>query len=233
MLLLAEPLPSAVPLPASAHSFFLRAFQRATKKPCVATLKPVYSMLNGACRGLLAHLPSETRHGFEKELSTILSSESAKQDAFLLLWCFGIVILAESSKEAGRTRSATASFSSSPDQIDNGPETRWKTSAGRKLFGSAESMLKTINVTSLSVIWACRGETGASDGDALEAIRIATRILQFMKTEVRRNWSTASPLGRSIPAKLMSKLLRQDIHPGVQFQVCRGSQGICIADWNF
>jgi hypothetical protein len=79
-------------------------------------------------------------------------------------------------------------------------------------------MLKTINLTSLSVIWACRGETGVPDGDALEAIRIATRTLQFVNSEVRQNWSTASPLGRSVPAKLMSKLLRKDIHTGVQLQ---------------
>jgi hypothetical protein len=81
-------------------------------------------------------------------------------------------------------------------------------------------MLKTINLTSLSVIWACRGDPSVTEEDAVEGIRIAIRTLQYIHVDVRRNWSKNSPLGKSVPAKLIGKLLRKGIHPGIQLQVC-------------
>jgi len=174
-------------------------------------------MLNGACNSLLAYLPSSTRQELEKELLGILSSYSAKNDSLLLLWCFGIVLLSECPDEVKKTAGRVLGYLQDSEDVTF--EKKWSTSAGRKLFGSSECMLKTINFTSLSVIWACKGETFVSDSDAMEAIRIATRTLNCIPLSVRRSWWSSSHLGKSVPAKLLSKLLQKEMHPGVQFQV--------------
>ncbi|KAF2205123.1 hypothetical protein GQ43DRAFT_67769 [Delitschia confertaspora ATCC 74209] len=223
VLLLSDPLPDALPLPASAHAFFLRAFEHSTRSPCVGTLKPVYRMLNGACQGLLAHQPSETRDKFEKELLSLFSSDPTKQDSVLWLWCFGLVILAEYPEESGRMQSTSSILPpQTAVQRNDGSEKKWRTSAGRKLFGSAGSMLKTINLISLNVILACKANPGISDNEAMEGIRIAMKTLQAINVDVRQHWLDRSPLGKSVPAKLMGKLIGRDIHPGVQLH------GICF-----
>ncbi|KAJ8111954.1 hypothetical protein OPT61_g5568 [Boeremia exigua] len=212
--LLSRPLPESVPLPASAQSFFLRVFQRATQSPDVSTLQPVYSMLNGACRKLLGLLPSDVRQQFDRELCHILSSNGTGQNSMLLLWCFGIVILAEHPEElsdtdyVGPTRSKTST----------GLERQWKTASGRKLFGTTNGIYKTLNLTYLSVIWATKGDVGVSDTEAIEGIRIAVRTLRFVDVEARAGWPSSSALAKNIFPKLPAKILREDIHPTVQLE---------------
>lgn len=214
MQLLSRPLPEPILLPASAQSFFLRVFERATQNPDVSTLQPVYSMLNGACRKLLKLLPSELRQQFDRELCHILSSNGTGQNSMLLLWCFGIVILAEHPEEFG-----DSGFSGAyqPDSTAS-HEKQWKTASGRKLFGSPNGLYKTINLTYLSVIWATKGDVGVSDAEAIEGIRIAIRTLSFVDTETRVGWPNSSALAKSIFPKLPSKVLREDIHPTVQLE---------------
>lgn len=201
-------------LPASAQSFFLRVFERATQSPDVSVLQPVYSMLNGACRKLLGILPAEVRQQFDRELCHILSSNGTGQNSMLLLWCFGIVILAEHPEE----------FSESQDIGLQRPtptaatEKHWKTASGRKLFGSPSGLYKTINLTYLSVIWAIKGDVGVSDAEAIEGIRIAVRTLRFVDREARENWPNSSPLSKNIFPKLPTKILRADINVAVQLE---------------
>ncbi|KAF2477292.1 uncharacterized protein BDR25DRAFT_45253, partial [Lindgomyces ingoldianus] len=216
VLLLSKPLPEAVPLPAGAQSFFLRVFERAIKTPEVRTLKPIYCMLNGACRDLLTLLPSEARHTFDKELCQILSSNSTGPNSMLLLWCFGIIILAERPQEVANLSS---SFTSSEIHTPNVAPTReWSTISGRKLFGSASGLHKTINLTYLSVIWATKGGVGVSDVEAVECIKIAIRTMQFIPKDVRQGWPSSSALAKNSFPKLATKILRKGIHPSVQIE---------------
>ncbi|KAF1995767.1 hypothetical protein P154DRAFT_580477 [Amniculicola lignicola CBS 123094] len=216
VLLLSRPLPKSVPLPASAQTFFLQAFEWATKAPDITTLRPIYHMLNGACRELLSLLSSEDRQIFDQKLCHILSSNSTTQNPMLPLWCFGIVILLERPHEVGMIRSLGSSSYKESDQVIS--DNTWKTSSGRKLFGSASGLQKTINVTVLNVIWASKGGVGVSDLDALEVIRIAIRTMHFVDPKLRQAWSTGSTLAKGTFHKLPGKILRADISARVQLE---------------
>ena len=212
--LLSRPLPECIPLPASAQSFFLRVFERASQNPDVSTLQPVYSMLNGACRKLLSLLPAEVRQQFDRELCHILSSNGTGQNSMLLLWCFGIVILAEHPEEFSESQN----FGFDQSTSTAGLEKQWKTASGRKLFGSPNGMHKTINLTYLSVIWATKGDVGVSDAEAIEGIRIAVRTLRFVDAEARAGWPNSSALAKNIFPKLPAKILREGNNPAVQLE---------------
>ena len=212
--LLSRPLPEFVMLPVSAQSFFLRVFERATQSPNVTTLQPVYSMLKGACRKLLALLPSGVRQQFDRELCQILSSNGTGQNSMLLLWCFGIVILAEHPEEFDGAHTIAPDHSNSPAHL----EKQWTTASGRKLFGSLNGLYKTMNLTYLSVIWATKGDVGVSDTEAVQGIQIAVRTLRFIDTEARAGWPSSSGLARNIFPKLPAKILREGICPMVQFE---------------
>ncbi|KAF2790112.1 hypothetical protein K505DRAFT_327781 [Melanomma pulvis-pyrius CBS 109.77] len=216
VLLLSHPLPDAVPLPASAQPFFLRVFDRAIHAPDVSTLEPIYRMLNGACRELLRLLPSEARRRFDKALCHILSSNSAGQNSMLLLWCIGVVVLAERPHYVEGIRSFLSS--SETTKTPNGsPERPWKTASGRKLFGSASDVNKTINLTYLSVMWASKGDV-VPDSEAIEGIRIATRTLAHVDQEMRIAWPNTNPRAKDAFLKLPTKILRKGIDIGVQFE---------------
>lgn len=210
MTLLSGPLPDSIPLPSSAQTFFLRVFEAAIRAPDVGTLKPVYCMLNGACKGFLNILSSQTRHSFDTELCRILSSNGAGRNSMLMLWCIGIVILAEHPEAIQRPRRSDTTFTSQPPL-------EWKTASGRKIFGS-ESCKKTVNLTYLNVIWAAKGDVGISDGEALEGIRIATRTLQCIDRQVYEAWPKSSSLAAGTFSKLPAKILRSSINPAVQLE---------------
>ncbi|XPS94197.1 hypothetical protein M3J09_003521 [Ascochyta lentis] len=212
--LLSKPLPEPVSLPASAQSFFLRVFERATQTPDVSTLQPVYSMLNGACRKLLDLLPADARQQFDCELCHILSSNGTGQNSMLLLWCFGIVILAEHPEDSDAFQDLEPRQPASIPSV----ERQWKTASGRKLFGSTNGLYKTINLTYLSVIWAAKGDVGVSDAEAIEGIRIAVKTLRFVDCEARERWPSSSALAKNIFPKLPTKIVRRGINPAVQLE---------------
>lgn len=216
---LSEPLPEALPLPASAQSFFIRVLDKAVKSPSVSTLGPIHSMLNGACRDLLGILPNKTRISFDEQLCRILVSNNAQQDPMLLLWCFGIALLVESPSNIGTSVGSIAeSASCASIASQEHSESNWKTPAARKLFGSAKSQMKTLTMTVLSVIWACKGEVGVSNVDAIEGIRIAIKTVEAVDIEIRRGWPTSSAFTKSMFHKVIEKALRNGIHPSVQLE---------------
>lgn len=204
MLLLSRPLPPSIPLPASAQAFFLRVFENAVRTPDVSTLRPIYFMLNGACRILLNVLPVDRQRQFDEDLSVILSSNSAGQNQTLLLWCFGIALLAEYS--GGKFDPPAPS------------DKQWKTSSYRRLFGSASKVNKTIQMTYMSVIWATKGDVGISNEDAIEGIRIAVRTLRVVDRAALEVWPKSSAIARNTVSKLADKVLRTNMTPAIQIE---------------
>jgi hypothetical protein len=197
----------------------LHLFGKAVQAPDVTTLRPIYCMLNGACRDLLSILSPDARHSFDKELCHILSSNSTGQDSMLLLWCFGIIILAEHPHHVGVGRIRSSLSSSVTTGTPNlTPERQWKTASGRKLFGSSNGIYKAINLTYLSVIWASKGEV-VPDSEAVEGIKIATRTLEYVDSEMREGWPSSSAPAKYTYPKLPVKILRKGIDLGVQFEV--------------
>lgn len=132
----------------------------------------------------------------------------------LLLWCFGIVVLAEHPEEFSELQK----FGLDQPTSTAGLEKQWKTASGRKLFGSPSGLYKTINLTYLSVIWATKGDVGVSDAEAIEGIRIAVRTLRFVDIEARAGWPTSSALAKNVFPKLPSKIFREGINPAVQLE---------------
>lgn len=189
-------------------------FERATQNPDVSTLQPVYGMLNGACRKLLGLLPADVRQQFDRELCNILSSNGTGQNSMLLLWCFGIVILAEHPEDFGDPQDLVQGQTALTSHF----EKQWNTASGRKLFGSTNGLYKTINLTYLSVIWATKGDVGVSDAEAIEGIRIALRTLRFVDRDAREGWPNSSALAKNIFPKLPVKIMRTDINPVVQLE---------------
>lgn len=214
MLLLSRPLPASIPLPASAQPFFLRVFERARQSPEVNTLKPLYSMLNGACRNLLSLLSAEKREQFDQVLSRVLSSNGAGQDYMLMLWCFGIVLLVEHSGDIDPPQSPLSSIEPPAAALGR----RWKTASGHKMFGSIEKVYKAINLTYLSVIVATKGDAGVSDVDAVEGIRIAICTLRCVDGSALKAWPKSSLLAKGTFSKLPLKIMRAGINPAVQLE---------------
>ncbi|KAF2867203.1 hypothetical protein BDV95DRAFT_503161 [Massariosphaeria phaeospora] len=216
VLLLSNPLPPTIPLPDSARPFFLRVFERAAVKPNGSSLYPIYSMLNG-CTSLLRLLKSEELDGLDHDLCQILSAKGKGENAMLLLWCFGIVLFMEHPREVCGTLAPEQTFAQQTTNADTS-ERQWKTRSGRKLFSTAEDHRKVMNMASLSVIWATKGDVGVSDTEAMEGIRIAIRTLQVIDPQVRESWPRSSaPAGQTF-SKLATRILRQGIHPTVQLQ---------------
>ncbi|KAF2997399.1 hypothetical protein E8E13_005156 [Curvularia kusanoi] len=171
-------------------------------------------MLNGACRNLLALLPSDIRQQFDRELCQILSSNGTGQNSMLLLWCFGIVVLAEHPDKFSDLEAIETDNTKSSPSLDR----PWTTASGRKLFGSLNGIYKTLNLTYLSVIWATKGDVGVSNTEAIEGIQIAVRTLRLVDIEVRASWPNSSALAKNIFPKLPAKILREGICPMVQVE---------------
>lgn len=167
-------------------------------------------MLNGACLGLIGLLPSQARQKFDDKISFMLASPGTGQSSILMLWCFGLTILAEH----------PAAFSGNWDHQTNlaVPDLEWRTKAGRKIF---EHGHKTVKLAYLNVLWATKGGVGVADEEALEAIRIASRTLQFVDKRTREGWPTSSAMASDMFARLPSKILRTGIDPGIQLEALR------------
>lgn len=191
-------MPESIPLPASAQTFFLNVFKQATLHPDISTLKPVYCLLSGACTQVLNNLPVEARQDFDRELCRILSSNGAGQNSMLLLWCFGIVLLAEHLGQEGENT-----------------ELQWRTSSGQKLFGTPKGSYKTITLTCMSVVWAIKGQVGVSDDEAVQGIRIACKALRSVESHIRSSWLHSSPLAQNTFQKLTEKIHRVELNDAI------------------
>lgn len=214
VILLSNPLPDAVPLPASAQPFFFKVFQKAVKEPIRSTFKPVYCMLNGACRELTGFLSPELRRSFDEELYRILTSKDSKHDFTLLPWCFGIVLLANYPDSTGLSQHLSQEHINSPAKVDK----QCRTSAGGLLFGDSDRKTKNLTLTCLNVIWAIKGNVGIPEEEAIETIHIAIRTLQLIEPDTRKAWPKSSHLAANTFPKFPSKILRADINPYVQLK---------------
>lgn len=171
-------------------------------------------MLSGACCQLFNQLPYDAQQQFDHQLRHILKSSDVGKDAMLLLWCFGIVLLVEY-PEGIRGSQAQRS-----DQTRRMPSAKkeWQTASGQKLFLGSASLYRTITLASLSVIWAIKGGVGVSDEEAMEGIRIASRVLGVIEQDVRENWSRSDSRAKGTFLKLVEKIERIDTNTAICFE---------------
>ena len=140
----------------------------------------------------------------------------------LLLWCFGITLLAERPDETRHLQSSRASFAlpgpTATATVAATLEKQWKTRSGRKVFGSMEKLQKTIHLTSLSVLCAMKGNDGISDEEVIEAIRVAVRTLQFADQAALEGWSKSDSRAMEPVLRLPSKISQMNMNPAVQLE---------------
>lgn len=176
-------------------------------------------MLNGACRQLLGLLPHDAQQQFDQQLKHILVSSGAGKDSMLLLWCIGIALLAENPESA--TDVQTWPSKSRELRSAEDAKKQWKTASGQKLFVGLKGLHKTMTLVCMSVIWAVKGGVGVPDDEAIEGIRIASRVLRSIDQDVRESWSKSSSLATSTFTKLLDRLERTDTSPAIRYEaVC-------------
>jgi len=171
-------------------------------------------MLSGACRQLFTQLPQDAQQQFDHQLRHILKSSDVGKDAMLLLWCFGIVLLVEYPEGSGGSQGQR--FNQTAPTLSVKKD--WQTASGQKLFLGSASLYRTITLASLSVIWAIKGGVGVSDEEAIEGIRIASRVLRVIDEDVRENWPRSDTRAKSTFLKLVEKIERLEKNTTICFE---------------
>jgi hypothetical protein len=170
-------------------------------------------MLDGACGQLFGDLSADVRHSFDDELYRIIceACPSREKESVLQLYAIGIAVLIGEPKE-------------------------WRTS--KKLFGSLRDVHRTLNLTTLNVLWVLREsseeanqEAPISKHEAAEGIGIATKVMQTVEKTTRENWPTSDPRARGSFLRLPEKLLGKNIDPVVQLEVHIHILNIC--SWKY
>ncbi|KAE8831942.1 hypothetical protein P3342_011214 [Pyrenophora teres f. teres] len=244
VLLLSRQPPDGILLPAEAQGFFLNSFQKAIQAPSVDTLRSVYCMLNGACRGLHSLLPSDVRRKFDAGLCGILKSNAPGESSMLLSWVCGIVFAMEHPE--GATSIQTPNANEQPVSTES-LEQRWKTISGQKLFGSMGHLYKTISLVCTNVMKIIYN--GATDDDAIDIIRIASRVLQFVDQDVKNSWAKQDQTTRTLFKKFAEKITGLDTSSPLVLEVLSfyavlsGSRGLplglveryeeCLSNFDF
>jgi hypothetical protein len=216
VLLLSRPLPESAVLPAHAQSFFLRVVTNATANPTVDTLKKVYLLLDGPCGHLLGILPEKSRRELERVLEEIVISNTREATPMLILWCFGIVLLAEGREEVGQTPSSQPN-SGQPSKTTIASEREWKTKPARHLFGSPSRVNRAISLIYLAVNNASKDDSGISCTDAIDGIRVAVRAIRIVDQATREEWPKKTEYNTQVFAKLPAKLT-QHMNPLLRLQ---------------
>jgi hypothetical protein len=210
MLLLTDPLPEKVPLPASAQHFFIQAVKDAIRAPSATSLWRVYNLLTGACSGLPRVLPSEDWLSLEEELTKIVRSARTIQDHSMSLICFGIMY-------ALAVPNATEA-SSAIDITTDHNGIQFKSDAALDFFSGAKAY-KSLNLAALQVTWASKPNVGVPRKEALRLLDIALDIFRVVDQSLLKQWSESSD-GQTNIRRITGKLLETDVDPEIQLQVC-------------
>jgi hypothetical protein len=209
MLLLSEPLPENIPLPASAQHFFIQIVKDAIRAPSSTSLWRVYDLLTGACNSLPRVLPSENWLLLEDELTHIVRSARTIQDHSMSLLCFGIIytLAVPGAMEASSNFDIAA--------LHN--DIQLKSYAALDFFSGAKAY-KSLNLAALQVSWASKPNVGVTRGDALKLLDIALDIFRVVDQKLLKQWSESSE-GQTNIRRIMSKLLETGLDPEIQLQV--------------
>jgi hypothetical protein len=132
----------------------------------------------------------------------------------LLLWICGIVLFAEHPE--GVKAMQISGSSSEPPVSTESLKQQWTTPSGQKLFGSLKDLYKTINLTCLNVLWILKGEVVGDE--AIEGIRIASRVLRFIDRNVKDSWPKSDTMADSLFKRYPAKIVGSDITPPVLFE---------------
>lgn len=177
--LLSEPLPIHVPVPASAETFFNRLAEIAIESPSVETIEPVYRILDGACGSLLDVFSPTALHKLQERFIRIIRTVKNMVQPLLFLLCLAILGLIHkriSSSTAGP--SSGCNLSSSISLQD-----RKEISA----FFAGHEALKMMTIITLQVISACASDNPANDF-AVQRVTLCRRVAEAVDLQAREQW---------------------------------------------
>jgi hypothetical protein len=210
MLLLSEPLPQSVPLPASAQPFFIRVVKAAIGCPSASSLWQVHALLTGACDSLPRILARDDWISLEEGLTHIVRSARSIQDQSMSLICFGIMY--------ALALPYTVEVASNSEITTIHNDVQLKSDAALEFFSGSKAY-KSLNLAALQVTWSCKPNVGIARDDALKLLDIALDIFRVIDQKILEQWSKSSE-GQTNVRRMMGKLLETELDPEMQLQVC-------------
>lgn len=187
--LLSRPLPNTVALPAEVQTLFVQLVEQASKKPCAATIEPVYIILTGTGNLLLAILTTDVLTRFEENLVNILRhASSGAADQTLALYCLSImnVVLCGMDPEFR----LTASSYNTQDFLASTPvSSRWKSEAMQQFFSGNKAQRST-QLIALLVLSAL--STSDRSSSHIKSIVLANEVIMAIPPDLRKIWCAAN-----------------------------------------
>jgi plasmid stabilization system protein ParE len=199
--LLSSPLPSECPIPAAAPNLLDRCLQRASREPCIATVQPLYLMMEGVGRGLLAMLSHNSVRDFQRTMLRILKEQ---QDHRVQLLCLAIAAcLAEAHCDiTGANPHASEGESNERSVNQNLLQPSFQ------LFGTSRAD-KTLK---LAILRAILCSTACSDAtvEPCGCLTLVARTLHAFDSKHIKTWVVTNP---GLVQKLCGRASRQDMEP--------------------
>lgn len=200
VLVLSDPLPASVPLPASSQDFLWRVFEVAVKHPTTEHLESVYLILDGQPE-LLEILPQAGIERLRKHLIKMMSHGKTIEDKILTLYSLAIMATI-----AGRYRKMAEHWAADVSTKQLLAETE-------PLF-VGDRAARTLHLVVLQVILACRHDSIKTE-DAVKRVRLATQVIEAMDECTLRAWVSSNPNPIN---KLHEKMGQRGLHPRVQLE---------------
>ncbi|KAM3422416.1 hypothetical protein BST61_g2767 [Cercospora zeina] len=223
--LLSLPLPETVALPAEAQTLFIQLVEEAAKRPCPATIQPIYLILSGT-RGLLPGvLSSETMSRLEDHLLEILKNSSSTPDGCLSLYCLSIMHLVCASTDPEFR--LTASSYNTQDFLASTPVcSRWKSEAMQQFFTGTKAQ-RSIQLVVLSAYLAAKATASDCTPEKVNALVLANEIIAAIPLDIRKIWTMANT---GMVRKLQERLCAEDIERSIRTLALRFVGKLCELD---
>lgn len=212
--LLSHRLPGHIALPSHAQTLLVALFERAVTHPVASNIRPIYQVVNGACRDLIGILPFEVLSRLEQHLFTILSAPTGVEDQSLGLYCLAImrIISEQFNSDTPSTHEdlwATSNLSSADSHSE-----KWNSDAITHFFQGRKTH-KTMQLVALRVVFACRPGSDEANAEALTSVILANEVIIAVAESVRAEWCNKNP---NIIRKLQEKCVVGNLIPDLRFQ---------------
>lgn len=205
--LLSEPLPSHVPLPATAQDLFWRLFDRAVQTPSAASLEPVYLLLEGACHELLDILPQRGLDKLCDQLNKMIKRAKNVEEQLLSLYCLAILAKVHIQQQAH--------LGDSQKQHNHGPSAKASNEVS-KLF-TGDRGCRTLQLLVLQVIYACSLRDQTSEKELRRRAKLSRQISKAVDSETQLEWLKTS-MAQDTSKKLVEKLSQPKLVAGIQLE---------------
>ncbi|KAL1301437.1 hypothetical protein AAFC00_005690 [Neodothiora populina] len=213
--LLSHPLPDDTAIPSSAQNLLIHLFGQAASKPDLYALLAVHSLLRGACRPIIAVLPSKIMSSFEQLLLDIMRDLASVKDKTPAIYCLSIMEVIVHEIDLTSTHTTSVHPCDDMDSSSSVVGSHWKPESLGRLFKDAKAH-RTLSLVSLQVIWSCTSGTEQSEPDAaLASVIMANGILEAIPPSERDVWCKQNA---QILRKLRERCLVPDLSYALRLQ---------------